>query len=148
MKIEDLLTLREIISRSQSKPRTQEAENFAAHLQEAQKEDAPPALNQPSGIRPPRAAIDILPATSIPADCLRAVEEGLGRLEKYQQGLGSANISLKSLAPLAAALEEDSRRLQELAAQLPSDSPLRSIAEELGALSRVESFKFQRGDYL
>jgi hypothetical protein len=76
------------------------------------------------------------------------VEATLSRMEVFQEALSRPEISLKSLSPLAQSLEADSHRLQAVAQKMPSDSPLRQVVEETAALSWVESFKFQRGDYI
>ncbi|MDD3580470.1 MAG: hypothetical protein PHW74_05570 [Desulfobacca sp.] len=148
MKIEDLLALGQTISRPEPQSRAEQGENFADILQAAQEKTNPSTVATSSGILPPAAPLEIISNSSVSADSLKVLEDGLSRLEAYQQGLSSGEVSLKSLAPLATALEQDSRRLQDLAAQLPPDSPLKSVAEEVGALSWVESFKFQRGDYV
>jgi hypothetical protein len=72
----------------------------------------------------------------------------LSRLEIFQTSLTRAETSLKKMAPLVQKLDEDSRRLQEVSQELPEGSPLRQVLEETAALAYVESFKFNRGDYL
>jgi len=76
------------------------------------------------------------------------VDTVLCRLELLQEGLARPGLALKSLAPLAQALEVDSQRLQSLAQALPGDSPLTQVVKEAAALTWTESFKFKRGDYL
>jgi len=148
MKIEDLLALGQTISRPEPQSRTEQGENFADILQAAQEKTNPSTVATSAGVLPSATPVEIIANSALLTDSLKAVEEGLCRLEAYQRGLSSGEVSLKSLAPLATALEQDSRRLQDLAAQLPPDSPLKSVAEEVAALSWVESFKFQRGDYV
>lgn len=148
MKIDDLGGLKKALLLPESRLRPHAAENFAEHLKAAQAESAPRATVAPAGPLTPLTSVELVPPHSLAVKSLQAMEDGLARLEQYQRRLESAEVSLKHLAPLAAALEENSRSLQSLAAQLPADSPLRPLAEELAALAWVENFKFQRGDYL
>ncbi|MBM4285558.1 MAG: hypothetical protein FJ128_09960 [Deltaproteobacteria bacterium] len=76
------------------------------------------------------------------------VESALNRLDAFKEGLARPEQSLKKLAPLVKNLEEDSRRLTELAQKLPQNSPARSLMQETAALSWVEAYKFNRGDYV
>jgi hypothetical protein len=76
------------------------------------------------------------------------LEAGLRRLEAFARGLADPGITLRDLEPLAQELMQDSHRLTALARTVSPASPLRALTEETAALAYVESFKFQRGDYL
>ena len=76
------------------------------------------------------------------------VDAVLSRLDIFQEALSRPGLSLKSLSPLAQALEKDSQVLDSLAQSLPKGSSLRPLVEEAAALTWTESYKFNRGDYL
>jgi hypothetical protein len=76
------------------------------------------------------------------------LETALSRLDAFKEGLSRPDQSLKKLAPLVQDLEADSRRLAALAQNLPDHAPERPLLQETAALSWVEAFKFNRGDYL
>lgn len=139
MKIEDLAFFLPATARPQNPAPGKE--NFAECLKEALGL-APQGLGGPG----PPAVLSTVGETATSASSL--VDGTLSRLEILAQGLARGDVSLKRLEPLVEALQEDSRRLHSLAQSLPSESPLRRVAEEAAALSWVEGFKFQRGDYL
>jgi hypothetical protein len=120
-------------------------EKFAECLKEAvalrQKEAGPQALGGPA----PVAGVADLEATGAAQEMVEAV---LSRLEIFQEALSRPGLPLKGVAPLAQALKKDSQNLADLARSLPADSSLRPIVEEAAALTKTESWKFHRGDYL
>ncbi len=143
MKIEDLVVLLPPSGRPSS-PRPEPGE-FAQRLQEAvtgRQPQGPVCAQGLSGLA------ETAPPAPGPAGAAAAVEPALDRLEAFAKGLQDAGRNLKDLAPLAKALERDSRRLAALCRSLDTASPLRPLVEEAAALAYVESVKFQRGDYL
>ncbi len=143
MKIEDLLFLpvNPASSPVQRGGQDKFAECLKTALAEKQAEVAPQALGGPV----PIAGVAQVGPTGAAQEMVEAV---LSRLEIFQEGLSRPNLNLKSLAPLVQALEKDSQNLQSLARSLPTDSPLRQIAEEAAALTWTEGCKFRRGDYV
>jgi hypothetical protein len=148
MKIEDLIAQQNIYSPEKTKSTQVETEKFADCLKEVEGKINNTTSTQALGALPPLSPVALVPPTTSPEAGLKTVEEGLSCLERYQQALGSKDVSLKEIAPLVTAMEEGSQRLQALAKQLPADSPLKSVAEETASLSKVESMKFWRGDYV
>lgn len=120
-------------------------DKFAECLREAvamrQKETGPQALGGPT-------AIARVPDVDAAGAAQEMVEAVLSRLEIFQEALSRPGLSLKAVAPLAQALEKDSQNLDSLARSLPVDSTLRPIVEEVAALTKTESWKFNRGDYV
>ena len=142
MKIEDLV----LLPVNPVTPAVAKGEKgqFSECLREAvglrQKETGPQALGGPS----PLAGLDQAGPTGA---AQKMVETVLSRLEIFQEALSRPGLSLKSLHPLAQALEKDSQHLNSLAQSLPTDSSLRPLVEEAAALTWTESWKLNRGDY-
>ncbi|MEW6388319.1 MAG: hypothetical protein AB1491_12455 [Thermodesulfobacteriota bacterium] len=145
MKIEDLLLL-STLGPARSETKGAGKDNFAQHLEEAlaqiQKDPATRELVETAAALAPKLASEVGNSAN------ELVNTVLSRLEIFQEALARPQISLKTLSPLAQALEQDSRRLQSLAQSLPSSSVVRQLVDEAGALAYTESFKFQRGDYI
>jgi hypothetical protein len=148
MKIEDLIAQQKIFSPEKIKSSQVETEKFADYLKEVEGKINNTTSTQASSELPPLSPVALIPQATSPEAGIKTVEEGLSCLERYQQALGSKDVSLKEMAPLVTAMEQGSQRLQDLAKQLPADSPLKSVAEETASLSKVESMKFWRGDYV
>lgn len=144
MKIEDL-ALMPLNPAAPSSGAGTDKDKFADCLKEAissrQSQEGPQALGGPA----PVAGLAELEPTGAAQEMVETV---LSRLEIFQEALDRPGMTLKSLAPLAQALEKDSNHLASLARSLPEDSPLRKIVEEAAALTWTESCKFTRGDYL
>lgn len=144
MKIEDLLSQIITPKAPEAKPAAGEA-NFAQQLQEilaAQgtgEPQAPAALGNLSAISP------VSEVNRTPNEVLDLV---LTHLDSYQEALANSDVPLKKVASLVQTLEQDSQRLQSLAQNLPSSSPLKQVMEETAALAYTESVKFNRGDYV
>jgi hypothetical protein len=146
MKIEDLLFLAPNAAPSSNVNNGKGGEDkFSACLQEAvasrQQEAGVQALGGPA----PLAGVAQTESTGAAQEMVETV---LSRLEIFQEALSRPGLSLKSLSPLAQALEKDSQHLDSLAKSLPNDSPLRQIVQEAAALTWTEGCKFKRGDYI
>ncbi|OGP71175.1 MAG: hypothetical protein A2Y80_10645 [Deltaproteobacteria bacterium RBG_13_58_19] len=145
MKIEDLLLLTTL---GPARPETKGTgeDKFAQHLEEAlaqiQKDPATKELVETAATLAPQLASEVGNSAN------ELLNTALSRLEIFQEALGRPEISLKTLSPLAQALEQDSRRLQSAAQNLPSSSPVRQLVDETAALAYTESFKFNRGDFI
>lgn len=143
MKITDLISL--ALSPIPSPVPSGGGDKFAACLKEAMtlrdSEKASPALGGPSPVQGTAPGRETGAAGEM-------VETVLSRLELFQEALARPGLPLKGLAPLAQALDEDSRRLTTLAQSLPTDSPLRQVTEETAALTWTQGYKFKRGDFL
>jgi hypothetical protein len=139
MKIEDLAYL------PSASIKTQNSQPGKGNFAECLKEALTLAPRAAPGLDPSAVLGAAGEAVSSPTDLL---EGAFSRLENFARGLASQDTSLRQLSPLSAVLEQDSRQLQNLVQSLPKESPLRQVAEEAAALAWVESFKFQRGDYL
>ena len=147
MKIDDILKLPGQLVTEKPKPDPGRGEIFAACLKEMQTGMTGQETAKVGGL-PPLAPVEMLSSAASSAGGVQALEEGLGRLEQFAQGLETPGCSLKDLASLVTAMEADGRKLQDLAASLPGGSPLREMAEEAATLARVASLKFQRGDFV
>lgn len=144
MKIEDLLWLHTSSARRSARPPAEE--NFSGCLQEALASPQPGQSGQASvDLRPVREVSSAHETISTSAELADAA---LTRLEIFLTSLARGETTLKKMASLVQKLEDDSRRLQEAARNLPEESPLRRLMEETAALAYVESFKFHRGDYV
>ena len=145
MKIEDLL-LMATLGPARHETKGTDEDKFAQHPEEAlaqiQKDPATKELVETAATLAPQLASE---AGNSANELLNTV---LSRLEIFQEALGRQEISLKTLSPLAQALEQDSRRLQAAAQNLPSASPVRQLVDEAAALAYTESFKFKRGDFI
>ncbi len=142
MKIEDLVLLP--VNPAAPAVSPGEKGQFAECLRESvglrQKEGGPQALGGPA----PLAGLEQSEPTGAAQEMVETV---LSRLEIFQEALSRPGLSLKSLYPLAQALEKDSQHLTSMAQSLPVDSSLRPIVEETAALSWTEGWKLTRGDY-
>jgi hypothetical protein len=76
-----------------------------------------------------------------------SIEGTICRLEKLQSALLDPKGSLEGIATAIGNLSTGGEELQHCAASLPSNHPLRQLADELAVLGQVESAKFRRGDY-
>ena len=144
MKIEDLLVLHNTPARPQTQAPAGNA--FTECLSEAV---ASTRTEQPGAAAAGVSQVlDLAPLGEVLQTSAEMADAALSRLEIFQTSLARAETTLKKMAPLVQKLDEDSHRLQEVAQGLPENSPLRQVLEETAALAYVESFKFNRGDYL
>ncbi len=79
---------------------------------------------------------------------LKAVENALVTLEKYQKELSSLDTPLKRIDPILQTMTREVNELTRLSEGLSLSDPLRKILDETAVLSAVEIEKFRRGDYL
>jgi len=77
-----------------------------------------------------------------------ATEKTLDLLEQYQKAMADPKVSLKEINPLAQALSQEIKGLNQWAQKLSSSDPLQKIIAEVGIVSSVEVEKFNRGDYI
>jgi len=84
----------------------------------------------------------------IRSQSLKAIEDTLTILGKYQEALSNPETSLKKIDPFIKTLTKEADGLNRLYDKLPSADPLRNLLNEAGILSAVEIEKFRRGDYL
>jgi hypothetical protein len=144
MKIEDLLFLHNTPTPRQTQAPA--GETFTECLKGVV---ASTPTGQPApAVAGPGQVSELGPVDEVLQTSAEMADAALSRLEIFQTSLTRAETSLKKMAPLVQKLDEDSRRLQEVSQELPEGSPLRQVLEETAALAYVESFKFNRGDYL
>lgn len=74
-------------------------------------------------------------------------EKILTRLEFFKSALENPKVDINKFLPLVESLKNDGNSLEEISAKIPSDIPLKSLADETAALAVTESIKFYRGDY-
>ena len=74
------------------------------------------------------------------------VDSVLSVLDNYVQALGAPSKTLKEIAPLADDLDRGATRLDQLAASLAEDDPLKGLTSDTAVLAAVEAIKFRRGD--
>jgi hypothetical protein len=139
------------------------AEDFAAILgaQEAPKErsstpDSPLRLEETSAallsasllgkLQTGRASAVASPLADPAFGVDEEVDSVLKVLESYIQALGDPGKTLKDIAPLADELDRGATRLDQLAASLDLDDPLKSLTNDTAVLAAVEALKFRRGD--
>jgi hypothetical protein len=79
---------------------------------------------------------------------VRAAENTLSLLGKYQQALGDPAQTLKQINPLVESLSQKVDHLQKLTQQIDAKDPLQKIIREVGVVSAAEIEKFNRGDYV
>ena len=69
-------------------------------------------------------------------------------LDQLLEGLESSDPNLRALENAISSLSSKASDLKGLAEELPEDSNLKTLSDELNVLSYVESIKWKRGDYL
>ena len=73
----------------------------------------------------------------------------LDLLEKYSQALGDPDMTLKGIEPIVTRIEKKLKGLDvQFWDNLVQNSELASIIDEIAVTAGVETFKFQRGDYI
>ncbi len=71
----------------------------------------------------------------------------LDSMETFVSRLGSG-VSLKEIAPLVDAIEEETAYLKDVSEALPAGDEIKGIVDEVLIRASVETIKFNRGDYL
>jgi hypothetical protein len=79
---------------------------------------------------------------------IKAAENTLNLLEKYQEAIGDPQMTLKKVNGLAESLSQEVDDLNSLSDKLPLSDPLKKIMNEIGIVSMVEVEKFNRGEYI
>jgi hypothetical protein len=73
----------------------------------------------------------------------------LDLLEKYSQALGDPDMTLKGIEPIVTRIEQKLKGLDvQFWDNVVQNSELASIIDEIAVTAGVETFKFQRGDYI
>jgi hypothetical protein len=97
-------------------------------------------------------ALPILPGlediTQVRSQGIKAAENTLDLLEKYQKAVGDPQMTLKKIDRIVESLDQEVQSLNSLSEKLPVSDPLQRITEEIRVVSSVEIEKFKRGDYL
>ncbi|MFH1146743.1 MAG: hypothetical protein V1736_03450 [Pseudomonadota bacterium] len=149
MKIRDVLG-NPIISTSKSKPdKTDDAAPFSEILAAAEEsKNVSPAVD-PRGLEPVlhiEQSMMILPDLKFQG--LTKGEELISVLERYCRALADPSRSLRDLGHDIASLEKKMEELLPIAKSLSPGDPLKGILNELAITAKVESIKFERGEYL
>ena len=92
--------------------------------------------------------LEVQPMEPLRAQGVRAAENTLTLLGKYQQALADPAQSLRQINPLVESLSQKVEQLQKLTQQFDAGDPLHKIIREVGVVSAAEVEKFNRGDYL
>jgi len=92
--------------------------------------------------------LEAQPLEQLRAQGIRAAENTLNLLGKYQQALGDSAQTLKQINPLVESLSEKVEHLQKLTQQIDAKDPLQQVIREVGVVSAAEIEKFNRGDYV
>jgi hypothetical protein len=79
---------------------------------------------------------------------IKAAENTLGLLEKYQMAMADPQMSLKKVDHWVQSLAKDVNDLISFSDKLPAADPLKEIINEIGIVSEVEIQKFNRGEYI
>ncbi len=78
---------------------------------------------------------------------LAMTEKVLRRLEFFKSAIENPKVDISKFLPLVESLKNDGNSLEEISAKIPSDIPLKGLADETAVLAATESIKFYRGDY-
>jgi hypothetical protein len=76
-----------------------------------------------------------------------SISGAIDQLQAVEQGLLSGPVSEKQVGQAIGSLSSEAEKLRGSTQNLPSDHPLRQIADELSVLAHVEAVKYHRGDY-
>jgi hypothetical protein len=79
---------------------------------------------------------------------IKAAENALSLLERYQEAIADPQMTLKKVDPLVQSLSQNVNDLTSLSDQLPASDPLKEIIREIGIVSMVEVQKFNAGEYI
>jgi len=87
-------------------------------------------------------------ASQVRSQGIKAAENALSLLEKYQEAIADPQMTLKKVDPLVQSLSQNVNDLNSLSDKLPASDPLRKIINEIGIVSMVEVQKFNAGEYI
>lgn len=132
-----------------------EGNGFAGILdKEIEGRSCSPAVSQnllPANTVDPVAALSHLPISLYGAgdevQLDMAAEKALNELENVSLALQKPGANLREIYGMFSDVASEVEKLRANASNLPVGHPLRRISEELAVLVRVESIKWQRGDY-
>jgi len=79
---------------------------------------------------------------------IKAAENALSLLERYQEAIADPQMTLRKLEPLVQSLSQNVNDLKSLSDRLPASDPLKKIINEIGIVSMVEVQKFNAGEYI
>jgi hypothetical protein len=79
---------------------------------------------------------------------IKAAENTLSLLEKYQTVLADPQMTLKKVDHWVQSLAQEVNNLISFSDKLPAADPLKDIISEIGIVSKVEIQKFNRGEYI
>ena len=84
----------------------------------------------------------------IRAQGIKASENALSLLEKYQKAMADPQMTLKKVDHWVQSLSKEVNDLISFSDKLPAADPLKEIISEIGIVSKVEIQKFNRGEYI
>lgn len=137
--------------------------DFHKLLQEAKSTDkaaspsAASLLSKGAGEIPPDPALAVkalnllaapLEAPQVRSQGIKAAENALSLLEKYQKAMDDPQMTLKKVDHWVQSLAQEVNDLISLSDKLPAADPLKEIISEIGIVSTVEIQKFNRGEYI
>jgi hypothetical protein len=79
---------------------------------------------------------------------IKAAENTLSLLEKYQKAMADPQMTLKKVDHWVQSLAQEVNELISFSDKLPAADPLKGIISEIGIVSKVEIQKFNRGEYV
>lgn len=134
------------VQQAAPKPKASPAESFVDVLQQAYM--APHAERSTAAV-PAAPIVRPLPAGVPYGDGLfQSAERTLNALDRYQQLLGHAGVSLRTLEPAVREIQNQVGRLEPITEGLPEDHPLRQIACQTIVAAAREIARYSRGDYV
>ncbi|MDR1396783.1 MAG: hypothetical protein LBJ14_03535 [Desulfarculales bacterium] len=77
---------------------------------------------------------------------IASLDNLLDILEKYETALADPSVSLKNIAPLVKDMQEEAERLESSLEKI--DTSLFPLADQILAQTKIETIKFNRGDYI
>ena len=121
----------------------------AAQVGETTPADVPAQqVGHTANAQPAGQVEEITSLTQTQAEGLAQAGRTLDKLDDYVAALGNGNRSLKDMAPLVSAMEEEAEGLARTMDQLDAKDELKAVLNDVAVTVMVESIKFNRGDYL
>jgi len=137
--------------------------DFQKLLQEAKSSNKAPSLStamplsKGMGEIPPDPALAVkalnllgepMVIPQIRSQGIKAAENTLSLLEKYQKAMADPQMTLKKVDHWVQSLAQEVNDLISFSDKLPTADPLKEIINEIGIVSKVEIQKFNRGEYI
>jgi len=106
---------------------------------------------QVAAIPEPSAVAPVLETTPVSLEVriggLAIAEDTMSVLDAYSGALSNLAYPSKELEPYISDLEERISALHDIKNQFPSDDPLVSLLDKVGAVTVVQIAKYRRGDF-